>query len=464
MFGHPKGLFMLFCTEMWERSSFYGMQAILVLYIIGKTTAGGLGWSNGEALQLYGTYVGLAYMTPLLGGWIADRFIGQRASVMVGGALMAAGHFLIAFNELWAFYSALALIAFGNGFFKPCVSSILGGLYSEKDSRRDSAYSIFYMGINIGALLGSLVSGWLQVNYGYDWGFSAAGIGMLIGIGVFWHTAKHHLGDVGKRPKPRLERDVNKPPMTKVEKRRIIVILIMAVVQTIYVMAWSQGGGLLTIYAEQHTDRMIGGWEVPASWFNALNPFFIILFAPLLSIVWNTLGKRGKDFSFITKFAIGFLLTGVSFLVLVVDIAELNTNPEYMTSVLLMIGFYAIFTLAELMLFPVFWSAVSGLASPRNISLLMAVALSSIGLGAKLGGVVGSYVDELGPQKVLSIVMFTMFILAAVCLLLNKTLMRMTEADKDLEPQVASSSSEGLEVQVMSSASEITADSLPARV
>jgi POT family proton-dependent oligopeptide transporter len=460
MFGHPKGLFMLFCTEMWERSSFYGMQAILVLYIIGKTSSGGMGWSNSEALQLYGTYVGLAYMTPLLGGWIADRFIGQRASVMIGGVLMAAGHFLIAFNELAAFYTALALIAVGNGFFKPCVSSILGGLYSEKDSRRDSAYSIFYMGINIGALLGSLVAGWLQVNYGYDWGFGAAGVGMLIGIGVFWYTAKHHLGDVGKRPKPKQELEIRKQPLTKLEKRRITVILIMAVVQTLYVMAWVQGGGLLTIYAEQHTDRMLGGWEVPASWFNALNPFFIILFAPLLSIVWNVLGKKGRDFSFITKFAIGFLLTGLSFLVLVVDTAELNANPQYMTSIALMVGFYAIYTLAELLLFPVFWSAVSRLASPRNISLLMAVALSSIGLGAKLGGTVGSYVDELGPQKILSGVMITMFVLGGICLLLNKKLMRMTEADEGSLKEA----DESPKSQLKSPVSEVTSDTLPARV
>lgn len=425
MLGHPKGLFMLFSTEMWERFSFYGMRAILVLYIIGKASSGGLGWSNTDALQLYGTYLGLAYMTPLLGGWIADRFIGQRAAVMLGGILMATGHFLIAFNDLTAFYTALGLIALGNGFFKPCVTSILGGLYSEEDTRRDSAYSIFYMGINVGALLGAFIAGWLQVQYGFDYGFTAAGFGMLMGLFIFWYASKTCLGDVGKRPPRKIAENIVKQPLTKLEKNRIAVIFIVTVIQILYVMAYEQGGGLLTIYADQSTDRIVGGWEVPTSWFIGLNPLFIILFAPVLSVLWGALGKRGKDFSFVTKFGLGFILTGIGFLLLVAVGPQLSAGK--LTHPLVMVAFYAFYTLAELMLFPVFWSAVSRLAPARYISLLMAVALSSLGLGSKLAGTVGSYVDAWGSQQVFFVIMTTMFVFGGVCLVLNKKLIKMTQ-------------------------------------
>lgn len=435
MLGHPKGLYMLFGTEMWERFSFLGMRAILVLYIIGKTSNGGLGWTDSEALQLYGTYLGIAYITPLLGGYCADRFLGQQTSVLIGGVLMACGHFLMVSSELWAFYTALCLVALGNGFFKPCITSILGGLYSNKDSRRDSAYSIFYMGINVGGLLGTLIAGWVQVGFNYQLVFLCTGSGMLVGLFTFILGRKKCLADMKKKlPQAEVSKE-RKSPLTRQEKNRVMVIMLMAMIQVFFVIAYEQGGGLLTIYADQHIDRNLMGMEIPTVWFSGLNPLFIILFAPILSAIWTMLGRKKMDFSFVNKFGIGFLFTGTAYLIMALAASSGSVDPSYKTGALLLIAFYAIYTFGELLIFPVLWSAVSRIAPKRYLSLLMAVALSSLGLGGKLAGTVGSFVDRLGPGQIFAGIMSMMFLLALVCFLINKKIISLTESESEIESQ-----------------------------
>lgn len=225
--GHSKGLGLLFLTEMWERFSFYTLRALLVLYMVAKTMDGGLGWSRKEAISLYGLYIGAAYVLPVIGGYLSDRFLGQQRSAMIGAALMALGHFCMAFNGLLFFYSALTLVAIGNGFFKPCLTSILGQLYDDSpESQRDSAYSLFYMGINIGGMLAGFAAGWLLTHYGFDAGFSVAGIGMVIGMGLFWSGKNRYLGEVGKYPQVKTE-DHHTVPLTSEEKSRLGVILVL---------------------------------------------------------------------------------------------------------------------------------------------------------------------------------------------------------------------------------------------
>ncbi len=277
-FGHPRGLFLLFGTELWERFSYYAMRAILVLYLTDATMNGGLGWSTKDALDLYGTYTGLVYITPLIGGYLADNYLGQRRSILLGGALMAIGQFTLALpadvlgiGSLHTFYLGLALLICGNGLFKPNISTMVGDLYNEGDNRRDGAFTIFYMGINLGALLAGVISGSVTNSFGWKAGFVAAGIGMLISLVMQMAMAQSWLGNIGREPAAKrdlkLKKSANKEPLTKAEVDRIKVILVMSLFTIVFWAGFEQAGGLMNIYTQQYTDRMMGGFEIPAGWF-----------------------------------------------------------------------------------------------------------------------------------------------------------------------------------------------------
>ncbi|CAM2843263.1 peptide MFS transporter [Vibrio ordalii] len=322
-FGHPRGLFLLFGTELWERFSYYAMRAILVLYITDATINGGLGWSTKDALDLYGTYTGLVYITPLIGGYLADNYLGQRRSILIGGALMAIGQFTLALpadalgiGSLHTFYLGLALLICGNGLFKPNISTMVGDLYNEGDNRRDGAFTIFYMGINLGALLAGVISGSVTNSFGWKAGFVAAGIGMLISLVMQMAMAQSWLGDIGREPAAKrdlkLKKSANKEPLTKAEVDRIKVILVMSLFTIVFWAGFEQAGGLMNIYTQQYTDRMIGGFEVPAAWFQSLNPFFIITLAPVLAVLWVKLGKREPNSPM--KFALAMFFLALGFL------------------------------------------------------------------------------------------------------------------------------------------------------
>ncbi|OXX43938.1 peptide MFS transporter, partial [Vibrio sp. V07_P2A8T137] len=268
-FGHPRGLFLLFGTELWERFSYYAMRAILVLYLTDATMNGGLGWSTKDALDLYGTYTGLVYITPLIGGYLADNYLGQRRSILLGGALMAIGQFTLALpadvlgiGSLHTFYLGLALLICGNGLFKPNISTMVGDLYNEGDNRRDGAFTIFYMGINLGALLAGVISGSVTNSFGWKAGFVAAGIGMLISLVMQMAMAQSWLGNIGREPAAKrdlkLKKSANKEPLTKAEVDRIKVILVMSLFTIVFWAGFEQAGGLMNIYTQQYTDRMMG--------------------------------------------------------------------------------------------------------------------------------------------------------------------------------------------------------------
>ncbi|WP_196137857.1 peptide MFS transporter [Aliikangiella sp. G2MR2-5] len=403
--GHPKGLFLLFTTEMWERFSYYAMRAILVLYL--TDTAQGLGWSNADALELYGTFTMLVYLTPLIGGWIADNVLGQRKSIILGGTLMAAGQFTLGTPHAWfpgmeetVFYIGLALLIAGNGLFKPNISTMVGDLYQEGDHRRDGAFTIFYMGINVGAWASAIVVGSVVAAFDGTWqvGFITAGIGMLLSLVIQLVFAQKLLGNIGKVPAAALskQRQVDsskKEPLTKEEFDRIKVILILGVFTIIFWAGFEQAGGLMNIYTNQFTDRsidMFDGWEVPTTWFQSLNPMFIVILAPIFAALWVKMGPKEPNSP--VKFALGLILLGVGFLFMVGAVLEQGGDPSIKTSMFWLVGAYFFHTMGELCLSPIGLSMVTKLAPLRLASLLMGVWFFYTGLANYVAGFVGSLV------------------------------------------------------------------------
>jgi len=308
--NHPKGLFILFLTEMWERFSYYGMRAILVLYITEKVTADnpGLGWSDGEALALYGWYTMLVYVMSIPGGIIADRFLGQKKTVLIGGLLLVAGHGILAVEEMWAFYTGLVLIILGVGGLKPNISTMVGGLYKEGDPRRDSGFTIFYIGINVGAAASSLLVGWVGETIGWHYGFGLAGIGMLLGLSIYLWGQKY-LTEVGNyTPPKKIEGSTKNAPLTKIEKDRVIVVLLSFIIIIVFFGAFEQAGGLMNLYTKEKINRVVLGYELPASIFQALNAIFIIIFGTLVAGYWIKRHAKGKETSGLFKMALGTII------------------------------------------------------------------------------------------------------------------------------------------------------------
>ena len=411
IFGHPRGLFLLFSTELWERFSYYAMRAILVLFLTDTTINGGLGWSTKDALDLYGIYTGLVYITPLIGGWIADNYLGQRKSILIGGVLMALGQFTLALptgfmglDQVSALYLGLALLISGNGMFKPNISTLVGDLYKEGDNRRDGAFTIFYMGINLGALLGGLISGAAVDSYGWKAGFLAAGIGMVISLVMQMTMAQSWLGDIGSVPAAArakaLSKSKEKAPLTKEEFDRLKVILIMGLFVIVFWAGFEQAGGLMNIYTQQYTDRMIGDFEVPAAWFQSLNPFFIITLAPIIAAFWMKLGKREPNSP--VKFAMALFFLALGFVCMIGAVMEQGGDLSVKTSMLWLVGAFFFHTLGELCLSPIGLSLVTKLAPLRLASLMMGAWFGFNAIANYVAGLVGSHVGELGAMAIFS--------------------------------------------------------------
>ena len=261
LFGHPVGLYVLFFTEMWERFSYYGMRAILVLYLVAETTGEniGLGWDNAQALSLYGTYTMLVYVASIPGGWLADNVFGQKKSVLYGGILLVAGHSILAVEQMWAFYTGLGLIVAGVGMLKPNISTMVGGLYKQGDIRRDKGFTIFYIGINVGAFLASLIVGYVGEVHGWHYGFGLAGIGMALGLIQYVAGQKHlkYVGNFTGTSENEEEKAAMKRPLTKIEKDRVVVLFISFLLVIVFWGAFEQAGGLMNIYASEKTDRTL---------------------------------------------------------------------------------------------------------------------------------------------------------------------------------------------------------------
>lgn len=403
LFGHPKGLFLLFGTEMWERFGYYGMRALLVLYLVASVQDGGFGWTNAEALSLYGYFTMFVYLTPVLGGWLADNFIGQRKAIIYGGIIFALGYFtlgipksMIVGMEEDIFYLGLVLIIIGNGLFKANVSSLVGELYEDGDNRRDGAFTIFYMGINLGAFLSPFIVGTLGEEVNWHYGFIAAGVGMLIGLTLQLTLANKYLGDIGVVPSAKKntesKEDIQSRALTKEEIDRIKVILVMSLFSIIFWAGFEQAGGLFNIYASQFTDRNIMGFEVPATWFQSLNAMFIILLAPFVASIW--VGMGSKEPTSPKKFALAMLFLALGFFVMVAATMVQGGDVAIKVSMLFLVFAYLFHTLGELCLSPIGLSLVTKLAPLKYTSLLMGVWFAFTALANKLAAFIGQFVGE----------------------------------------------------------------------
>lgn len=431
--GHPPGLYLLFTTEMWERMSYYGMRALLVLYMVDKTR-GGFGWDEKWALQVYGLYTGLVYLTPVAGGFIADRFIGQRKAVTIGGILMMLGHFLMAAPGAVAFYSALTLLILGNGMFKPNISTMVGGLYKHGDPRRDGAFTIFYMGINIGAFFSPLVCGTLGEKLGWHWGFGSAGVGMGLGLLAYLWGQKKYLGDVGLHVAPRETKEpgqASSTKLTKNEKDRIAVILILSLFVIFFWAAFEQAGGLMNLYTDQKVDRHVGGWEVPTSWFQAVNPAIIVMFGPIFAALWVFLGKRKKDPSTPAKMSMGLILLSFGFVLMM--LASKQSEAVGKAGIYWIVGAYFFQTIGELCLSPVGLSMVTKLAPAKYASLLMGVWFLSSAIANYLAGFIGGFSKELGEFQLFGAIVVTTSIAGVLLFTLSRKLKAMMHEEADAD-------------------------------
>ncbi len=485
--GHPRGLYLLFFTEAFERFQYYGMRAFLVLYLVDASR--GLGWSRGQALSLYGTYTGLVYLTPVLGGYIADRFFGQRLSVVLGGTLMMCGQFLCAVKSVPTLYAGLLILILGNGFFKANISTMVGQLYAPGDRRRDSAFTIFYMGINLGGLVGPLLAGGVAENVDWSFGFALSGVGMAIGVATFLALKGKLLPGIGTlKEKPSAEAvkrflralaiavvvlaalawlaiwgplagRVNWDyvlltailgtmfgffvyltffgKLKKEERDRVIVIFVLALFVVFFWAAFEQAGGLMNLYTDTKVDRGLFTLTIPTTWFQSVNSIFIVGFAPLFAMLWTWLAARGKEPRTPTKMALGLLLVSVGF-VLMYGAAK-QSAAEGKAALLWVVGAYLFHTWGELALSPVGLSMVTKLAPTKFASALMGVWFLSNAAANKLAGMLGGAAERVGDQTMFGIIVLGTAAAGLVLLTLSGTLTRMMHGAEDVTPAPAAS-------------------------
>ena len=456
--GHPKGLYLLFFTEMWERFSYYGMRAILILYLTKKFIEGGLGMDEKYAMLLYGYFTGFVYFTPLIGGWLADRYLGKRVAVMIGGVTMMLGQFtLFGLNSTTGLYIGLLLLIIGNGFFKPNISTLVGGLYKDGDSRRDAAFTIFYMGINLGAMIAPLIIGVVtdnmfattnedgSISYGYRYGFLVSGIGMLLGQVIFNLLGTKYLGDLGTKPVgavsdtevAKVQKSINpetgKELDEKDEKQRISVIFILLIFAVFFWAGFEQAGSSLSLYTDKYIDRSIGSFEIPTSWFQSVNPLFIVTLAPLFTLFWAS--PIGRRLTTPVKMGVGMIILGVGFLFMIGAVAERSANGDVddvnnKAALMWLIMTYLLHTIGELCISPVGLSVVTKLSPPKLASVLMAVWMLSSFFANIVGGYIASYVETMGAGEVFTYIAGFVSVCGVLLILLNKVILKLMHGVK----------------------------------
>lgn len=453
-FGHPRGLATLFFTEMWERFSYYGMRALLILFMTEETISSnpGMGYDVPTSAAIYGLYTSLVYLLSLPGGWVADNIWGQRKAVFVGGCIIALGHFTMAVPSEYSFFLGLILIILGTGLLKPNVSTVVGELYPEGGARRDAGFSVFYMGINMGALIGPLLCSFLGENYNWHWGFSLAGIGMVLGL-IQFKMGYKHLGDAGLLRSDDQEDIARKEkkfylvtgvvasvlvifgflvssgvlPLTlteiatflgsaililvalyfiyllafaghtKDEKKRIGVIIWLFLLSAIFWSGFEQAGSSLNLFGRDFTDRMVFGWEMPAGWLQSVNSTFIIILAPLFGMLWIWLAKRNANPSIPMKFALGLLGLAAGFFVISWGAANASAeNPSPMAWLVVM---YFLHTVGELCLSPVGLSSITKLAPVNRVGQMMGIWFVGTALGNLFAGLVAGRLETLAPSS-----------------------------------------------------------------
>jgi len=505
LFGHPIGLYVLFFTEMWERFSYYGMRSILVIYMIAQVSdknGPGLGWTKLEALQLYGWYVMLVYLISIPGGILADKVLGQKKTVMLGAILLSIGHGVLAIEANWAFFTGLAFIIIGVGCLKPNISTMVGGLYKKGDIRRDKGFSIFYIGINLGSLLATTFIGLVIAKWGWHAGFGLAGIAMILGLLVYIWGQKY-ITHVGNKPTKEEKKEgasiwktfsnIFKSPVqlaimivllvlslyvgytkegvdhwgygalfvfislvvglmmmiykdldSQMMKDRFLVLLLSFLLVVVFWGAFEQAGGLMSIYTETKTDRMLLGYEIPTPMFQGLNAGFILIFAVWVANIWAKRKLKGKEASSLFKMATGTIIMGLGFVFMILAVREFDANGS--SGMQWLIFAYLFHTIGELCSSPVSLSFVTKLAPVKYASLMMGLYFAATGLGGKVAGVLGENSEHLGEYTIFTgIVVFTVaFGLLVIALL--KPLKRLTHGAEDNEREMHYDETEGFEL------------------
>ncbi|MCF8357823.1 MAG: peptide MFS transporter [Prolixibacteraceae bacterium] len=487
-YNHPKGLMALFFTEMWERFSYYGMRALLVLYLTSTLISGGMGMGRSNALEIYAVFTGLVYLTPLLGGLLADKYLGQRKSILIGALLMAAGQFTLAYSQVAAnlperenlLYYGLGFLIMGNGFFKPNISTIVGQLYQENDPRRDSGFTLFYMGINVGAFISPLIAGTLGEKVGWAWGFSCAGVGMLLGLGWFISQASK-LGTAGlppkrvvaKNEKPILKASdwlgiiaitvttlilvviflntwslLGKQPRStittiatvigatallyiilsntkgKTQWSRVAVIFVLCSFNVFFWAGFEQVGGTLNLFAREKVNLMLGNWEIPVTSFQSIGAIAIVIFAPLFSILWSGLSKIKANPNTPVKFVIGLIFLGLGFVV--ISLANNLANNGLLISPLWLVAVYLLHTFGELSLSPIGLSMITKLSPPKITSIMMGVWFGSTALANYFAGMLETILQRHLPgMHLFNFLVITSFSAAFVLFIISPILKKM---------------------------------------
>ena len=479
--GHPIGLYILFLTEMWERFSYYGMRAILVLYLVAEVGIenAGLGWSNEDALALYGWYTMFVYVASIPGGIIADKILGQKKSVFVGGMLLVAGHSVLAIEAMWAFYTGLTLIVMGVGMLKPNISTMVGGLYPKHEQdKRDMGFYIFYMGINLGAAVSALLVGYIGETIGWHYGFGLAGIGMAFGQLTYWYGQRYltHVGnlviderDESEKTDGNLISSIFKSTNSlvgfvftmllgifiwqiqgsldygllvmglafavgvaivvyndgdKIEKDRILVTYLAFLIVIVFWGSFEQAGGLLNVYAKQKTDLLIGNFLIPASWFQSVNAIFILIFATVVGSFWVWWKNRKRESSSLFKMAIGVIIMGWGFFFM--SAASMQYEAEGLSSMHWLVLAYLFHTIGELCASPVALSFITKLAPDRWMAFMMGAYFAATGLGNKVAGLLGESATEMGEFTIFTGIAVFCTIFGLLVLLIIKPLKRLT--------------------------------------
>ena len=422
-FGHPRGLATLFFTEMWERYSYYGMRALLTLYMVGSVQQPGLGFDAKRATSIYGWYTFSAWGLAILGGVVADRWLGHYRSVLLGGIIIAAGHFSMAVPNLTFFFSGLVLIATGTGLLKPNASTLVGSLYRKDDARRDAGFSLFYTGINVGAFFGPILTGYLGQKINWHIGFGAAGVGMVIGV-IQYVAGKKYLVPV--EPTERVVEEkpeaVPKTPLTHADWVRLGVIAILFWFTVIFWAGYEQAGTSLTLFADRATRLMSFGWEFPSAWFQSVAPLCVMLFAPVFAWLWLRLGPREPSSPM--KFTLGLMFLSLSY-VLILRAALIYERTHQRVSPWWLVGLYALQTFGEICLYPVGMSMVTKLSPARLVGLIMGIWFLSIAIGNKVAGWVAGLLADMPYSQVFQIAFITAGVAALILLVLIKPIRRM---------------------------------------